>query len=134
MVHTFRLKPGDDLRQGLEEFFQANNLKAASIVTCVGSIDRLSMRMAGASPGLQDNRVIKGCYEIVSLVGTIGKDGSHIHISVSDTKGRVIGGHLKNGSRIHTTAEIVLVESSEELYKRELDPETGFKELTVRHD
>ena len=132
MTYTFRLKTGSDLKLGIEQFFKDNNLNSAAIVTCVGSLSAVNIRMAGAEPNKQDIRNIKGDYEIVSLVGTVSKDGSHIHVSVSDKGGRVLGGHLKEGSTVHTTAEIVILESDKETYIRELDENTGFTELVVQ--
>lgn len=128
---TFRLKPGQDLKTGIEEFATRHNLKAGAIMTCVGGLNKVSMRMAGATPDKQDIRTEKGHYEIVSLTGTICPDGSHLHIAVSDAQGKVTGGHLKEGATVYPTAELVIYESSEETYARKLDPDTGFSELTV---
>lgn len=53
----------------------------------------------------------KGCFEIVSLTGTVntkgGKYYSHLHISAGDESGRVFGGHL-NEAHISATAEVVI--------------------------
>ena len=54
----------------------------------------------------------EGHFEIVSLVGTIAKEFSHIHMSVSDNKGFMYGGHLVEGNLIYTTAEITLLENT----------------------
>ena len=43
--------------------------------------------------------------------------------------GRAYGGHLLEGCKIFTTAEIVLLEIKQMTYKREMDKETGFPEL-----
>lgn len=68
--------------------------------------------------------------EIVSLVGTLS-DGGHLHVSLSDAQGVVIGGHLLGDMVVFTTAEIVIGECEQVTFKRELDPRTGFGELTV---
>lgn len=128
---TFRLKPGQDLKNGIEEFVSIHNLKAGSILTCVGGLSKVTVRMAGATPDKQDIWAEDGPFEIVSLVGTLGPDGSHLHIAVSNEHGAVSGGHLKEGSIVHPTAEVVIYESSEESYTRKLDSETGFQELII---
>lgn len=72
--------------------------------------------------------------EIVSLVGTISKNGRvHLHISLSDSQGQVVGGHLpaEGGAIVGTTAEVVLGTSNNITFTREFDEETGFKELVV---
>jgi predicted DNA-binding protein with PD1-like motif len=128
---AFRLKPGADLKVEIEAFAKRNNLKAAFVVTCVGGLQRLTMRMAGAEPDAQDIRTLTQSFEIVSLVGTSGPNGSHFHIAVSDKEGRVLGGHLKEGTIIHPTAEIVLGEMDGATFTRQMDDETGFAELVV---
>ncbi|HEV7474634.1 MAG TPA: DUF296 domain-containing protein [Pyrinomonadaceae bacterium] len=73
-----------------------------------------------------------GKFEIVSLVGTMGQDGVHLHISIADSNGKTIGGHLVDGCLIYTTAEIVIGEARGLTFSREQDEQTGFKELRIR--
>ncbi|MBQ9988085.1 MAG: DUF296 domain-containing protein, partial [Erysipelotrichales bacterium] len=75
---------------------------------------------------------VEAHYEIVSLTGTLSTEGLHLHISVSDKEGRVWGGHLSDGCVIYTTAEIVLGELEQYTFTREMDENTGYKELVVR--
>ncbi len=74
---------------------------------------------------------LKGPFEIVSLVGTLSQDGCHTHISLGDSKGKTISGHLKEAT-VLTTAEIVLGLTEKLQFSREFDKETGWKELVVR--
>ena len=47
-------------------------------------------------------------FEIVSLSGSICGDGElHLHMSIADNEGRVVGGHLKYAC-VWTTAELLL--------------------------
>lgn len=127
----FRLKPGADLKESIEEAVRQHDVKAGFIVTCVGGLKQATVRMAGATPKAQDIRTFEGDFEIVSLVGTVSVNGTHLHMSFSDNDGIVRGGHLKEGTVIDPTAEIVLgVDETIEI-KREMDDETGFKELVV---
>jgi len=87
--------------------------------------------MAGALPNKQDIRTYEGDYEITSLVGTVSVNGVHLHMAISDNEGKGFGGHLKEGTIIHPTAEIVIGEDEQVAYTRELDEETGFPELVV---
>lgn len=131
---VFRLKPGDDLWESIQKEATKNGPAAHAVVTCVGSLLECKVRLAGATPKRQDTLTIPGPLEIVSLTGTIIQDRPHLHISVSDNKGHVFGGHLMVGSRIDTTAEIVLADLSVCGYQltREMDYTTGFKELVVK--
>ncbi|WP_259404427.1 PPC domain-containing DNA-binding protein [Hymenobacter sp. HSC-4F20] len=126
-AYALRLKPGQDLRRELEAFAQAHHLRAAAVLTCVGSLTTTSLRLANQEGGTQYH----GHFEIVSLVGTLSVNGSHLHLSVADSTGRTVGGHLLEGSIVYTTAELVLGELPELDFRREPDATYGYQELTV---
>lgn len=75
-------------------------------------------------------KTYEGHYEIISLVGTISANG-HLHGSLSDKDGHVIGGHIVGDLFVYTTAEIVIGECSALKFKREHDYQSGYKELVV---
>ena len=129
---TFRLKPGADLKQSIEAMVAERSVTAGFVITGVGGLEQAVVRMAGATPNAQDIRSFTGDYEIVSLVGTVSVNGTHLHMAFSDKEGIVYGGHLKEGTLIHPTAEIVLGYEDDVEFKRELDAETGFTELVVK--
>lgn len=131
-IYTFRIKPGNDLKAELEKFVQENHIQAGFIITCVGGLSQVTMRMAGALPEKQDIRTLKDDFEITSLVGTVSINGVHLHIGVSDKEGNGFGGHLKGGTVIHPTAEIVIGVDETAVYTREFDEETGFPELRIQ--
>jgi len=126
-VHALRLGPGADLRAELEAASARLGLAAGCIVTCVGSLAPARLRLAGADTVLE----LVGPLEIVSLVGTLSPDGPHLHVAVADARGSVHGGHLLAGSRVHTTAELVLGELTGLRFRRAHDPATGWRELGV---
>lgn len=126
-VLTFRFAPHDDLYQSLRKVVAENNLKAASVIAAAGSLEVVALRFANQ----KETTLIEGKHEILSLSGTMSDAGLHVHLSVSDGTGKVTGGHLKPGSKIYTTAEIVIMESSDEVYNRVLDETYGYKELKV---
>ncbi|MCB9850662.1 MAG: DNA-binding protein [Phycisphaerales bacterium] len=125
---ALRLRPGSDLRGELEAAAKRHHLRAAAIVTCVGSLNHANLRLANAN----DSKIIPGKLEIVSLTGTLSPDGVHLHISVSDETGKTFGGHLLKGSEIYTTAEIVIVELPDIAFTREIDADTTYHELMIR--
>ena len=127
-IHAIRLKPGQDLKKELQAFAERNELDAAWIVTCTGSLNRYNLRFANEQQGATE----EGHFEIVSLTGTLSRNGSHIHISVSDSRGFTTGGHLLDGSIIYTTAEIVIGSSDELVFTREKDGTTAWEELVIR--
>ena len=92
-TYALRLRPGDDLRQQLTAFVQAHHIVAGTMLTCVGSLTVATLRLANQ----EGPTVYRGHFEIVSLVGTLSASGSHLHLAVSDSTGRTIGGHLLDG-------------------------------------
>ncbi len=126
-VYSFRLLPGDDLRKSIWKFSEENGIKAGVVLTCVGSLKEANLKMADTH--LES---FSGPFEIVSLVGTIASNGFHLHISLSSKEGRVIGGHLKEGCLVHTTAEVVIGEIDSVVFERALDSVTGCKELVIK--
>ncbi len=72
-----------------------------------------------------------GHFEIISLTGTVSVNGLHIHIAVSGTAGKTIGGHLSDDCIVYTTAEIVILSSNNFIFKRENDGTTPWEELQI---
>lgn len=127
-AYSLRLKPGQDLRQELERFVTTNRIEAGTMLTGVGSLTDVTLRLAN-----QDTHTTwRGHFEIVSLVGTLSTHGSHLHLAVSDSTGRTLGGHLVNGCLIYTTAELVIGVLPDVVYTREPDPTFGYRELMIR--
>jgi len=126
-TYAFRLKPGQDLKTEIQKLVNEKQIKAGWIATCAGSLTKYNIRFANQPNGSIDS----GHFEIVSLTGTVSVNGSHIHISISDSTGKTIGGHLIEGCTIYTTAEIVILSSNELVFKREKDGTTEWEELQV---
>lgn len=146
---TVRLMPGDDIMESLLQIVETYKLRAANIVTCVGSVKKAHLRLASASKDKASEYLTtreNDYHEIVSLVGTlelenhIGTVGeerekaspyAHLHISLADRKGNVIGGHLMPGCIVYTTVEITIMELNKHQYKRETCQLSGYEELSV---
>jgi predicted DNA-binding protein with PD1-like motif len=126
-AHAFRLKPGEDLKSGIQKLVNDRQIKAGWISTCVGSLTDYKIRFANQPEGSSDT----GHFEIVNLTGTVSVNGSHLHISISDSTGKTIGGHLLDGCKIYTTAEIVILSSNDFIFKREKDGTTPWEELQI---
>lgn len=127
-THPFRLKPGADLKKGIEAYAKAHNVKAGWMATCVGSLTQYNLRFANQPQGTKS----EGHFEIVSLTGTVSVNGLHLHISLSDGTGKTLGGHLLDDNLIYTTAEIVLQEDDAFDFVREKDGTTPWEELQIK--
>lgn len=126
-THAFRLKPGQDIKVGIQKLVTEKQIKAGWISMGVGSLTDYNIRFANQPNGSTDS----GHFEIVSLTGTVSINGCHIHLSVSDSTGKTIGGHLMNGCKVYTTVEIVILSSNLYEFKREKDGTTTWDELQV---
>ncbi|HAO47758.1 MAG TPA: DUF296 domain-containing protein [Chitinophagaceae bacterium] len=126
-THAFRLKPGQDLKTEIQKLVNEQQIKAGWISTAVGSLTNYNIRFANQPNGSSNS----GHFEILSLAGTVSVNGSHLHISISDSSGKTMGGHLLEGCTIYTTAEIVILSSDEYIFKREKDGTTPWEELQI---
>lgn len=127
-THAFRLQPGDDLKKGIQAFVLSKKMQAGWISCGVGSLTNYHIRFANQQQGNRGT----GHFEVLSLTGTVSVNGLHIHISISDSNGKTIGGHLLDENYIYTTAEIIIQETSDFVFTREKDETTSWKELKVR--
>ena len=50
-TYAFRLKPGDDLKQGIQEIVVAKGIRAGWIMACVGSLTEYNLRFANQPQG-----------------------------------------------------------------------------------
>jgi predicted DNA-binding protein with PD1-like motif len=126
--YSFRVKPHEDLKKAITDFATVHKIKAGAVVSCAGSLEQFNIRFANQPEG----SLQKGFFEIVSLTGTFSNSSSHIHISVSDSKGNTIGGHLLDKNLVYTTAEIVIVDLTDLEFTREKDSTYGYPELVVK--
>ena len=126
-AYAFRLKPGEDLKTGIQNLVNQKQIKAGWVSTCVGSLTNYQIRFANQPNRGSDS----GHFEIVSLTGTVSVNGSHIHIGISDSTGKTIGGHLMDGCKIYTTAEMVILSGNDFIFKRDKDGTTPWDELQV---
>jgi predicted DNA-binding protein with PD1-like motif len=127
-IFALRIKPNQDLKVELKKFTVENDLRAGFILTTVGSLKKAELRLANQ----KESKSFNENFEIISLVGTLCRDGLHLHIGLANAKGQVIGGHVEEGCIVYTTAEIVLGESTNHTFSRVLDPETDFYELEMK--
>ncbi|MFT3666370.1 PPC domain-containing DNA-binding protein [Piscinibacter sp.] len=128
LLLPLRLNPGDDLRAALLAALRAQGHEAAFVLSGIGSLAPACLRLAGASEALR----IEADTEILSLAGTLGAGGAHLHASLSDAAGRVVGGHVLEGCRVRTTAEVLLAVLPGQRFERLHDPATGCAELIIR--
>jgi uncharacterized protein len=124
---ALRLPPDVDLRQTLQSIAHAENITAGIILSGIGSLKTVALRFAGQNT----HTTIDAKHEILTIGGTISTEGIHLHMSVANAQGQVIGGHVVDGCIIYTTAEITIGILPDLQFQRQLDGRTGFAELTI---
>ena len=126
--YLIRLKPKQDIKQELIQFSKKYNIKVGSIVSAVGSVSQMNVRIADGKSVVMDQED----REVFALSGTLVQHQIHVHIAAINTKMKVFGGHLMDGCLVHTTMEITLLDLSDSISAtREYDENTGYDELFV---
>ena len=82
--------------------------------------------------GAAESEPVLGDMEILTLAGTLGAQGSHLHATLARSNGTVFGGHVAYGCIVRTTAEVLVALLPEWEFRLEPDPLTGYDELVVR--
>ena len=127
-TYALRLLPQQDLKKALIDLVKTKSIKAGVVLSSVGSLSELNIRLASSDQFLK----LKQPFEILALNGTLCSAGVHLHISVADSAGQCFGGHLMDGNIILTTCELVILDSKNYEFDRQLDPKTGYKELLIK--
>ncbi|XP_069118448.1 bifunctional protein GlmU-like [Argopecten irradians] len=124
--YPIRLRPGQEIKSELLKVVRCDGLQGAFVMSCVGSVTKATLRMSDSTTV----KTFEGHFEIVSLVGTLS-GGGHLHVSLSDVDGRVVGGHVMGDLVVFTTAEVVIGNAGGALFTREPDLQTGYNELVI---
>lgn len=97
------LPAGADVRRSLEQLAQQHN-SSGFVLSVVGNMSQACF----ACPGRPEPTVLSGELEIITLQGTIGPAGVHLHLSFSDGACQVWGGHLEHGSLVFKGADLLV--------------------------
>ncbi len=122
-----RLAQGQDLRRALEDTVAAQGCTAAYVVSGIGSLIDAMLRRAGAPQA----ELLPGNSELLTLGGSVSHDSSHVHATLADASGAVLGGHLSYGCTVRTSAEVLLALVRDWEFSRAFDANTSFDELMV---
>lgn len=125
--YALRLHPGDELLAGLRAFIQHHALQAAWIAGCTGSLTDVALRFAARD----ETTLLSGTFEVISLGGTLELAGEHLHLSVADENGAMLGGHVMPGCTVRTTLELVIGELTTLAFSRQPCPLSGYDELVI---
>jgi predicted DNA-binding protein with PD1-like motif len=125
---ALRFAPGTDLRSALEAVLAQHGAQAGYVMQGIGSLREARIRFAGMDALAE----LDGDLELLTLGGSLSPDGVHLHLSVADAQGHVTGGHMGPGCIVRTTAEVLVALLPDYRFSREIDPASGFKELSIK--
>ena len=98
-----KLAPGSDLRTSLEDLGRTQGLQGF-VLGVVGNLSRAAFQC----PGQPEATVLVGDLEVITLNGTIGPEGVHLHLSLSDGACQVWGGHLEPGTLVQKGVDVLI--------------------------
>lgn len=106
---------------------QQHHIQAGWIAGCTGSLSNVALRFAGQD----QTALLNGIYEVISLNGTLELAGEHLHLSLSDPQGAMLGGHMMPGCTVRTTLELVIGELTSVAFSRQPCAVSGYDELVI---
>ncbi len=133
-VVAFRLQPGMDVLNGIEEMCHRENIQNGVILSGIGSLNGavfcnpVPMKDKKAGYGYGAPTVLYGPIELTAAAGMICHDDDgnillHIHMSMSDQHGTGHGGHLIEGTKVLLTADFVIAQLDGLVMGRRFDKE-----------
>lgn len=129
-IYCRRLRRGDDLLFEIERLARETDLRAGVVLSAVGCVSRACVRDAS---GVTVRQIDAPC-EIVSLMGTVSRARTHLHISLSREDLSTLGGHLMPGCIINTTCELVIAALPGWTIGAQQDDQTGYNEAVFLED
>lgn len=135
-IVTARILPGVDLLDGIEKICKKHQIKYGYIAAAVGSFKKVAFKYVSRlynklGEGHATFIEIEGPHDMLSGQGIIAAslDGKnidiHFHAVLTDRLDRACGGHIKPGTIILSTVDIVIIEMLGIKAIREIDPKTG---------
>jgi predicted DNA-binding protein with PD1-like motif/glutaredoxin len=97
------LDAGSDLHHSLQAF-AAEQASPGFVLSVVGNLSQAAFQC----PGQNQPTVLRGDLELITLQGTLGPGGIHLHLCVSDGTCQVWGGHLEPGTLVQKGVDLLV--------------------------
>lgn len=101
-----RLDPGDEVVKCLEEV--RDREKINGFFFGIGTVNYLRLGFYDFEKRDYVEKILSEDLEVTSLIGNIGKDRIHSHITVTDREYRAYGGHMTE-AKVSGTLEIIIL-------------------------
>ncbi len=130
--YILRLQKGEEIISSLTAFAKKYKIKSAFIFG-LGVGENLTLGYFDAHKKEYIKKQFKSEYEFTSLLGNISyfekEPVIHIHVTITDSKFKAIGGHLFSGY-VPATLEIIVITLSRKILRKS-DKATGLKLLDL---
>lgn len=107
---VLRIDPKEEIVETIKNVCEKEDVQLAEI-SGLGAVDEIEVGVYYIQEKQYHSNTFKGYYEITSLTGSATRqDGNvylHLHMSVGDIHGNVVGGHL-NKAIVSATGEIII--------------------------
>jgi predicted DNA-binding protein with PD1-like motif len=126
-----KLSKGENLFAAIREIIAKHDITSGLVIFGIGMLE--NVELGYYSGGEHESRRFERPRELLSLHGSIttGEETIiHLHCALSDEKYEVVGGHLID-AEVAVVAELTIARLKKMRLGRELNPETGLKELSV---
>ncbi len=131
-ILAVRMYAGENFLTELSEAFKQASKNTGIIMSAAGMLKEIKLGYFMGGGEYREN-VFQIPREIVSLTGNIinSEDGffSHLHVSLADDDGKVIGGHLHKAV-VHGTGEVFIYLADMDI-TRQTEEETKLKGLKL---
>ncbi|MCK4456918.1 MAG: DNA-binding protein [Thermoplasmata archaeon] len=126
-----KLSKGENLLAALREIIEKHDIVSGLVISGIGMLKNVELGYYSGEK--HEPKRFEGPRELIALHGSMTTGGEtviHLHCALSDEKYEVVGGHLID-AEVAVVAELVIAKLSKIELGRELNPETGLKELSV---
>jgi len=127
-IIVLRLDDGEDMMECLRKAVADFKIGSAFVAVGIGMLKHAEIGYFSGKG--YEKKHLEEPHEMVSLQGSISTLGGtviHLHCGLADKNHQVIGGHLFS-AKVHVLSEI-FIRKVDVVLGRELNPETGLKEL-----
>jgi predicted DNA-binding protein with PD1-like motif len=111
-VHILNIKSGGDVIGSIQSYLSSNKIEAASIMSAVGTLRTVTMRLAYCDEGkgypTRTHHGKKQKYQLISLSGCLSMHGARLSICIGDNSGTSHVGQLVGNMIAHDHVEICM--------------------------
>lgn len=126
-LHVTRIPKGSDLLLFIQDFVRAQDIRSGWL-SGIGAVDRAVVGYYDQKERSYQTLILDAPMEVLNLTGNVslvdGQPMVHAHVTLSDSQGRALGGHLKDSTMVFAF-ELCITEFLRELIERVPEPETG---------